>query len=180
MHSWVLLIVEFESDAAWRSASLPSMRSSILVELRHFADFSVRRKSALRPSDFKSLAAGRWNLVASYAINGAVSGSSRRKPMAEERVVCRTPSAGRTGTTRIPKWKFDAVREAILRVLADGVVPFSELTERAGAMLADDDQARLGSIGWHVTTVKLELEVRGEIRRLDRPGKQVLALASPD
>ena len=97
--------------------------------------------------------------------------------MAEERVVCRTPSAGRTGTTRIPKWKFDAVREAILQVLADGEVPFSELTERAGAKLADDDRARLGSVGWHVTTVKLELEVRGEIRRLDRPGKQILALA---
>ncbi len=96
--------------------------------------------------------------------------------MSEERVVCRTPSVGRAGTTRIPKWKFDAVREAILRVLADGEVPFSELTDRAGAKLADDDRARLGSVGWHVTTVKLELEVRGEIRRLDRPGKQILAL----
>jgi len=96
--------------------------------------------------------------------------------MSEERVMCRTPSVGRTGTTRIPKWKFDAVREAILQVLADGEVPFSELTERAGAKLADDDRARLGSVGWHVTTVKLELEVRGEIRRLNRPGKQILAL----
>ena len=96
--------------------------------------------------------------------------------MSEERVVCRTPSVGRTGTTRIPKWKFDAVREAVLQVLAGGEVPFSELTDRAGAKLADDDRARLGSIGWHVTTVKLELEVRGEIRRLDRPGKQMLAL----
>ena len=97
--------------------------------------------------------------------------------MSEERVVCRTPSVGRTGTTRIPKWKFDAVREAILQVLADGDVPFSELTDRTDAKLAADDRARMGSIGWHVTTVKLELEVRGEIRRLDRPGKQILALA---
>ena len=100
--------------------------------------------------------------------------------MSEERVVCRTPSVGRTGTTRIPKWKFDAVREAILQVLADGDVPFSELTDRTDAKLAADDRARMGSIGWHVTTVKLELEVRGEIRRLDRPGKQILALAGTD
>ena len=100
--------------------------------------------------------------------------------MSEERVVCRTPSVGRTGTTRIPKWKFDAVREAILQVLAGGEVPFSELTDRAGAKLADDDRARLGSIGWHVTTVKLELEVRGEIRRLDQPGKQILVLVGMD
>ena len=100
--------------------------------------------------------------------------------MSEERVVCRTPSVGRTGTTRIPKWKFDAVREAILQVLADGDVPFSELTDRTDAKLAADDRARMGSIGWHVTTVKLELEVRGEIRRLARPGKQILALAGTD
>ena len=67
-----------------------------------------------------------------------------------------------------------------MQVLAEGDVPFSELTERARAKLADNDQAKLGSIGWHVTTVKLELEVRGEIRRLDRPGNQILALAVVD
>ena len=44
-------------------------------------------------------------------------------------------------------------------MLAEGNVPFSELTERTGAKLADNDRAKLGSIGWHVTTVTLELEV---------------------
>lgn len=100
--------------------------------------------------------------------------------MAEERVECRTPNPGKPGITRIPKWKFDAVRAAILEVLADGEVPFSELPARTGARLAPDVKARLGSVGWHTTTVKLELEVRGEIRRLDRPGKQMLALSSAE
>ena len=39
--------------------------------------------------------------------------------MAEERVECRTPNPGKPGITRIPKWKFDAVRAAILEVLRD-------------------------------------------------------------
>ena len=77
--------------------------------------------------------------------------------MSEERVVCRTPSVGRVGTTRIPKWKFDAVREAVLQVPADGEVPFSELTERTGGRLAEDDWARLGSIGWRLTTPDFDI-----------------------
>lgn len=96
--------------------------------------------------------------------------------MAEERVACRTPAPGKMGVTRIPKWKFDAVRAAILETLADGPVPFSQLTARVGDRLTGSDKDHMGSLGWHTTTVKLELEVRGEICRLDRPGKQMLAL----
>ena len=95
----------------------------------------------------------------------------------EERVACRTPNVAGGEGTRIPKWKFDLVRSAILAELGEHDVPFSELSKRVGARLPAADLKRLGSLGWHSTTVKLELEVRGEICRLPGPGRQMLGLA---
>jgi len=34
-----------------------------------------------------------------------------------ERTACRTPTKGRSGVTNIPTWKFDALREALLKAL---------------------------------------------------------------
>lgn len=34
----------------------------------------------------------------------------------------------------------------------------------------------MGKLGWHVVTVKLELEVRGEIRRTSDKSPQILTL----
>lgn len=84
------------------------------------------------------------------------------------KVPCRTPAEGRDGVTNIPTWKFDAVREAILCVCAEETL-FKDLATKVGEQLTADQRARLGSLGWHVTTVKLELEVRGDIARV--PGK---------
>ena len=89
-----------------------------------------------------------------------------------EKVACRTPAEGRSGVTRIPKWKFDAVRAAILSALGDGDMAFSDLNAGVRQHLSEEDYHRLGSLGWHVTTVKLEMEVRGEIERLDGSGPQ--------
>ena len=89
----------------------------------------------------------------------------------EEKIGCRTPAEGRDGVTNIPKWKFDLVRDAILSVAAQPVL-FKDLAPRVGERLSAEDRARLGSLGWHVTCVKLELEVRGEIKRLDAKGPQ--------
>ena len=96
--------------------------------------------------------------------------------MAEPRVPCRTPNPNRPGTTAIPVWKFDAVREAIRSVLGRGVIRFSHLAEAVRGQMKDDDLERLGSLGWHVTTVKLEMEVRGEIERVASPGPQQIRL----
>ena len=96
--------------------------------------------------------------------------------MAEAKVECRTPNPDKPGVTNIPKWKFDLVRSAILAELANGDVPFSELSARVGARLSDEDKSKLGSLGWHVTTVKLELEARGEIERADSKGPQIVTL----
>lgn len=66
----------------------------------------------------------------------------------------------------IDRAKYDAVRGALIAVLAEnGTTPFSELSGRIAARLPDFD----GSVGWYTTTVKLDLEARGEIERV--PGK---------
>lgn len=93
-----------------------------------------------------------------------------------EKIACRTPARGRDGVTNIPKWKFDAMRRAIYNVLADGEVEFRALPDLVKSQLSDEECAAFGSINWHLTTVKLELEVRGEVLRLPgRPQKIILA-----
>lgn len=84
-----------------------------------------------------------------------------------DKVECRTPTPGKQ-PTRIDRRKFDAVRRAILAVLprrGEGVL-FTNLTGLVKAELTTDELANLGAPMWYVTTVKLELEVRGEIQRV--------------
>ena len=94
----------------------------------------------------------------------------------EPRVTCRTPNKDKPGTTRVPQWKFDLLRGAIRDVLARGPCAFRDLGEQVGGRLTPADLDRLGSLGWHVTSVKLELEVRGEIARVPGSGAQILEL----
>ncbi|MEM9599823.1 MAG: hypothetical protein AAF926_02250 [Pseudomonadota bacterium] len=87
----------------------------------------------------------------------------------EGKVACRTPAEGRDGVTHIPSWKFDCVRDAIRQMVGEAGsegLRFSDLRDAVANRLGHDQRATLGSLGWHVTTVKLELEVRGEIARL--------------
>lgn len=88
--------------------------------------------------------------------------------MQDDKVACRTPTPGKQ-PVRIERCKFDAVRRAILQVLpteGEGVPFMSDLTDLVAAALTAEERANLGSVGWYTTTVKLELEVRGEIRRV--------------
>ena len=93
---------------------------------------------------------------------------------------CRTPTQDRDGVTRIPSWKFDVLRAAILDVLSEDDVRFSDLKERVRPRLSQETLSQLGSLGWHVTTVKLELEVRGEVIRRGGKGPQVIGLPGDD
>ncbi len=100
------------------------------------------------------------------------TGSDR---VASDKVVCRTPTPNKR-PTRIPRWKFDAVADAIRTVVpraGDGVV-FKDLPGLVAGVLGDDVKHQLGSVGWHVATVKLELEVRGELVRVPRAKPQRL------
>jgi len=97
----------------------------------------------------------------------------------EEKVACRTPAEGRDGVTNIPRWKYDAVRQAILATIngtgSDGF-PFKDLAAAVGTRLSEDERGRLGSLGWHTTVVKLNMEVDGEIARMAKATPQRLVL----
>lgn len=97
--------------------------------------------------------------------------------MAEAKVACRTPNPGKPGVTNIPEWRFNLVSDAIRNALRDGDLEFTDLPGAVKARLSDSDLARLGSLGWNVTTVKLELEVRGEVERIPGFSPQRLRLA---
>ena len=104
------------------------------------------------------------------------AGAPAGKPQeADERVACETPTPGKQ-STRIEKWKYDAVRRAILEAVpaAGEGVAFRELPDRVEPLLTDSEKAELGSIGWYTTTVKLDLEVKGEIKRVSGASPQRL------
>jgi len=94
----------------------------------------------------------------------------------QEKVVCRTPTPGKQAK-RIDRWKYEAVRRAILEAVppsgdsggsgeAGEGLAFAELAGEVGRRLSADERGRLGSVPWYATTVKLDLEVKGEIRRV--------------
>lgn len=95
-----------------------------------------------------------------------------------EKIVCRTPTGGTP--TAIPSWKYAAVRAAILELVgaagSDGF-PFKELPAAVAEHLSPEQRQQLGSTAWHTTTVKLEMEVAGELVRVAGKGPQRLRLA---
>jgi hypothetical protein len=89
----------------------------------------------------------------------------------EDRVLCETPTPGKQ-PTRIPRWKYETVRRAILQALSSNgnSLAFRDLPGEVSRMLSSDERARLGSVSWYTTVVKLDLEVKGELERL--PGSR--------
>ncbi len=98
-----------------------------------------------------------------------------------ERVTCATPSAGKA-VTRIPRWKYEALRRAIRHAIVSAGsrgATLDDLVEAVPQRLTADELADLGSVPWHVTTVKLDLEVKGEIQRVlgETPARHVRILS---
>lgn len=83
------------------------------------------------------------------------------------KIVCETPTPGKEGT-RIPQWKYDAVRAAIRKVVPRGKegIESQALPDLVEEALSADARRDLGSITWHTVTVKLHMEVIGEIERI--------------
>ena len=73
---------------------------------------------------------------------------------------------------RIDRAKYEMVRDALLTLIPDDEqgTPFMTLADRVAKLLTREQLARLGSVGWYTTTVKLDLEARGEIERV--PGSK--------
>jgi hypothetical protein len=91
-----------------------------------------------------------------------------------EKIQTRHPEKGKQGVN-ISKQKYDLIRGTILSSLrANDEMTFRALTEDVEAKLAGRFE---GSIPWYVTTVKLDLEARGEIERIPRSSPQRLRLA---
>ena len=83
------------------------------------------------------------------------------------KVLCRTPTPGKK-PTRIERAKFERLRRAILACVPRSTpgVEFQKLPSLVRARLTRSERASIGSLNWYVTVVKLELEVRGELRRI--------------
>ena len=92
-----------------------------------------------------------------------------------DRVLCRTPTKGKSAK-RIDRWKYDLLRKAILASLPakEPGVLFSDLFGRVEGRLSPRQQEEVGSIPWYTTTVKLEMEVAGEILRVPDSSPQRL------
>ena len=89
----------------------------------------------------------------------------------EEKVLVETPTPGKQ-PTRIDRWKYDLVRSAILSAvpLDNYGLEFNELPQLVEEQISEDDLKKLGSVSWYTTTVKLDMEVKGEIERV--PGSK--------
>ena len=99
----------------------------------------------------------------------------------EPKTPCRTPAKGRDGVVNIPSWKFELLTSHITAILTDeseNGVAFGDLRNLVDARLDDAARTKLGSVGWHVTTVKLELEVAGVIERIPNVSPQRVRLVT--
>ncbi|MDJ0653448.1 MAG: dihydrofolate reductase [Xanthomonadales bacterium] len=94
-------------------------------------------------------------------------------------VICRSPHDPER-VERIACWRYDAIRAAILQALpADGHnLTLTGLMQELRQSIGRGEQRRLGSFKWLVTTVKLEMEVNGELLRADGDGPQRLYRAA--
>lgn len=77
---------------------------------------------------------------------------------------------------QIDKEKYDLMRRSILEKLEQqGRITFTELS----ALVEDDLRGRFdGSMMWYYTMVKLDLEARGELRRVPNSKPQLVELAA--
>jgi len=92
-----------------------------------------------------------------------------------DKVVCETPTPGKQ-PTRIVRWKYDLVRSAILKSIPSGHpgIEFARLAAMVKSCIESRDLERLGSVSWYTTTVKLDLEVKGETERVPGSSPQLL------
>lgn len=87
---------------------------------------------------------------------------------AADKVRCITPTTTGNRGKDIPKWKYDLLRAAIRKVVPKSKegVEFRQLYDLVAAQLTSEQLKQLGSLPWHTTTVKLHLEVIGELERV--------------
>ena len=92
--------------------------------------------------------------------------------MPVEKKLCHTPTPNKQPVA-IPLWKYEAVRRAILEVVPTSK-PGIKAKDLPGLVrpvlskqLTAEALKELGSVGWHTTSVKLNMEVEGELTRVE-------------
>lgn len=98
-----------------------------------------------------------------------------------EKILCETPTPGKKPIF-IDKWKYDLICNSIINILKNNSagVSFKELPQLIEAQLTKEDLHNLGSVVWYTTTVKLDMEVKGIIKRLENVSPQKLTLNTVD
>ena len=75
----------------------------------------------------------------------------------------------------ISREKYDMIRKAILCVLeTQKEIPFMKLSRAVEKEVKGNFE---GSVTWYVTTVKLDMEARGEVKRVPHSRPQLVRLA---
>lgn len=93
--------------------------------------------------------------------------------MDEEKIMTLHPEEGKQGVN-ISRSKYEMIRQAILEAIrSQGTITFQGLVSLVDYNLRNRFE---GSIPWYVTTVKLDLEARGEIERIPGSKEQKLTL----
>ena len=94
--------------------------------------------------------------------------------MEEERIQTLHPVPGKNGVN-IDKQKYEVVRDTIIQIMSrHDNMSFSELGKTVASNLGEDFD---GSPGWYFTTVKLDLEARGILKRIEGHRPQLLCLS---
>jgi hypothetical protein len=91
----------------------------------------------------------------------------------EPTILCKTPTPGKKGT-RIAKWKYDCVRKALLKCAPKNKIgiAFKDMPKLVEKQLTSEERRTLGSVTWYTVTVKLDMEVRGELSRIPNVSPQ--------
>jgi len=94
--------------------------------------------------------------------------------MASDELFLTVRSGPENQAGRIDQAKYQAVHDAIIHNLRSyGSLTFTQL----GALVDEQLQASFaGSVTWYYTTIKLDMEARGEIRRVPNSKPQVIEI----
>ena len=97
--------------------------------------------------------------------------------MIENKILCKTPTPNKK-PVKIDRWKYDTIKSAILNVVpeveqGEGIL-FKELTQKVETLLTPSEIEKLGSVNWHTTCVRLDMEIKGELTRIKRDNEQRL------
>jgi hypothetical protein len=92
----------------------------------------------------------------------------------DEFILALSPDPTKQGV-RIERKKYDLIRAVILGNLREyGPMTFTQLGELLEEQLREEFD---GSVMWYYTTVKLDLEARGELRRVPKSRPQLVELS---